>query len=374
MKATAPPEPAVSVKRIASPSACPDPLASIFSASYAGVIAFVAVAAEGSFAKAGDRLGIGRSAVSRSVRKLEVQLGTRLFLRTTRSTSLTREGERFHEKCHPGVERIVSALEEMRDLREGPPCGQLRIAASPAFGRSVVMPLLGGFRSRYPGIAIELILNGNHVDFTSDRVDVAFHDGRLEDSQLVARQVIPMQLLVCASTAYARAHGLPSSVEAIAGHRCIRQRLGSGRILEWEFKVDGRPSRLMPESACTFNDPDLVLQAVLDGQGIAQLPGFLVGAHVRQNQLVTCLGQHQPDDRGHYVCHLSRHQLPTRIRVFIDYMTQRIRQGDQQDLTMPAVADAARQAIVHSSSFPQVDADNRGLEGREREVARQATQ
>ncbi len=355
----------MSARNIDPSSISLDPLASSFSTSYAGVVAFVAVAAEGSFAKAGDRLGIGRSAVSRNVRKLEIQLGTRLFLRTTRSTSLTREGERFREKCQPGVERIVQALEDMRDLREGPPRGQLRIVAAPAFGRNVVMPLLGGFRARYPDIGVELMLDEHHVDFTSDRVDVAFHDGRMEDSQLVARQVIPMQLLLCASPAYARTHGLPSRVEDIAAHCCIRQRLVSGRISEWEFKVDGHACKLTPESSCTFNDADLVLQAVLDGQGMAQLPGFLVARHLREDRLVACLAHHQPDDRGHYVCYLSRHHLPTRIRVFIDYMTARIRERDPQGITMLTAADGSpHAAIERRASNPTSDPEPRVADGR----------
>src|SRR5688500_10309616 len=112
-----------------------DSLAYSFSTSYAGVVAFIAVATEGSFGRAADRLGVGRSAVSRSVQKLESQLGTRLFLRTTRSTTITREGELFYENCRPGVERILQAMEEMRDLRDGPPRGRLRIGASHGFGR-----------------------------------------------------------------------------------------------------------------------------------------------------------------------------------------------------------------------------------------------
>lgn len=329
-------EAVVSAKCLAPTSRGFDPLASSFSTSYAGVVAFVAVAATGSFAKAGDRLGIGRSAVSRSVRKLEMQLGARLFLRTTRSTTLTREGDHFYAKCHPALERITEALEDMRDLREGPPRGQLRVVAAPEFGRHVVMPLLGGFRERYPQIVIELILAERHLDFTSDRVDVLFHDGRMEDSQVVARQVIPMQLLVCASPGYARLHGLPSDVAGIAAHECIGRRLANGRIWEWEFKVDGRACRTTPGSTCIFNDWDLVLEAVLEGQGIAQLPGFLAGAHLRGGSLVSCLAHHQPDDRGHYVCYLSRHQLPPRIRVFIDYMTEQIRKTDPQGLSLLA--------------------------------------
>jgi len=98
-----------------------DILAASFAASYSGVVAFIAVVTEGSFAKAGERLGVGRSAISRSVQKLEEQLGARLFFRTTRSTALTREGELFYENCRPGVERIVQAVAGLRELREGPP-------------------------------------------------------------------------------------------------------------------------------------------------------------------------------------------------------------------------------------------------------------
>jgi DNA-binding transcriptional LysR family regulator len=316
-----------------------DALASSFSASYAGVVAFIAVATEGSFARAADRLGIGRSAVSRSVQKLELQLGVRLFLRTTRSTALTREGELFHENCRPGVDRIVQALEDMRDLREGPPRGELRISAAVGFGRKIVAPLLNGFRDRYPDICTDLLLDDRTADFASDRVDVSFRHGRLEDSQVVARQLIPMQMLVCASPAYARAHGLPQHVDDLAAHRCINFRQGSGRILEWEFKVAGRTQKVLPESMHTFNDESLVLQAVLDGCGVAQMADYQICELLRAGKLVACLAPYAPDDRGHYVCYLSRKQLPARIRVFIDYMTIHTRALDMQcptGLALPA--------------------------------------
>ena len=307
-----------------------DALASSFSASYAGVVAFIAVVAEGSFAKAADRLGIGRSAVSRSVQKLEQRLGARLFARTTRHTSLTSEGERFYENCQPGVERIVSALEDMRDLRAGPPQGNLRISAAVGFGRKVIAPLLNGFLARYPDISIELLLDDRPTDFTSDRVDVSFRNGRMEDSQVIARQMIPMQMLVCASPGYVERHGVPRSVDDIATHRCLNFRLASGRLHEWEFKIDGRLHRTTPHASLIFNDADLVLQAVLDGHGLAQLAGYQVCDHLRAGRLVACLPQHAPDDRGHYLCYLSRQHLPARMRVFVDYMIAAVRQLDLQ--------------------------------------------
>ena len=124
---------------MAPPRERTDPLASSFATTYAGVVAFIAVVAEGSFAGAADRLGIGRSAVSRSVQRLEDQLNVRLFLRSTRSTTLTREGDIFYASCHAGVNRLAQAVEEIKDLRGGPPRGHLRISATTCFGRKVVV-------------------------------------------------------------------------------------------------------------------------------------------------------------------------------------------------------------------------------------------
>lgn len=320
----------------ASPAALPangsDSLADSFATSYSGVMAFIAVAREGNFAKAGDRLGVGRSAVSRSVQKLEDQLGIRLFVRTTRSTSLTAEGQRFYEECHPGVERIIRALDDMRELREGPPSGQLRICATVGFGRKVVAPLLHGFRQAYPDISVELLLDDGPTDFATDRVDASFRNGRMEDSRVIAKKVIPMQMLLCASPAYVARQGLPGSVDDIASHDCVNFLFASGRVYEWEFKVDGQLRKMAPPAMLTFNDADLVLQSVLAGHGIAQMAAYQVCDPLRAGRLVACLPQYAPDDRGHYLCFLSREHLPARMRVFIDYMTEGIRAQDLQIL------------------------------------------
>ena len=328
-----------------------DALATSFTASYAGVVAFIAVATEGSFARAADRLGIGRSAVSRSVQKLEAQLNARLFLRTTRSTSLTREGELFYENCHPGVQRIVQALEDMRELREGPPRGHLRISASVGFGRQIIAPLLADFRVLYPDITIDLLLDDRIVDFSSDRVDVAFRDGHLEDSQIVAKRLIPMQMLVCASPAYVQRHGLPKGVDELALHTCINFRTASGRIAEWEFRLAGQKHTFVPSSIYTFNDAGLVLQSVLDGAGIAQLAGYQVSEHLREGRLLACLAPYAPDDRGHYVCYLSRRHLPARIRSFVDYVTEAVRAMDLQYVT--GLSSSEPHAAGGGSSLPR---------------------
>lgn len=328
-----------------------DLLTESFSASYAGVVAFMAVATEGSFARAGDRLGVGRSAVSRSVQKLEGQLGTRLFQRTTRATSLTSEGERFFDGCRPGVERILQALEEMRDLREGPPRGVLRISAALGFGRKIVAPLITVFRARFPDVAVELVLDERDADLVTDRFDVAFRDGRLDDSEVIAKQLIPMRSVVCAAPTYATQHGLPETVEAIAEHACINQRVANGRLRTWSFKIDGRGHDVTPEASLTFNDPDLIMKAVLEGEGIAQLPAYQVCDALRAGRLVSCLEAFAPDDGGHYLCYLSRQQLPKRIRVFVDFVTSEVR-----------ALDLAWPVATHRPQFESVRADRAARE------------
>ncbi len=326
------PETAERAFRLSLPNRA-DALSTSFAASYAGIMAFMAVASEGSFAKAGERLGIGRSAVSRNVQKLETQLSTRLFLRTTRTTQLTREGQRFFENCHQGVTHIVEAMNDMLELREGPPRGLIRISSTVGFGRKIVAPLLERFMKAYPDIAIDLLLDDRPTDFASEQIDVAFRNGRIEDSSIIAKRLIPMQMALCASPAYVAAHGLPQTLEQLAEHDCINFRFASGRIFEWEFKVDGAVRKYMPTARLTFNDADLVLEAVLQGWGIAQMAGYQICGHIAANELVVALARHAPDDRGHFICYLSRQHLPTRIRVFIDFMTDQIRALDLDCLT-----------------------------------------
>lgn len=316
-----------------------DLLTTSLSASYAGVAAFIAVATEGSFARAADRLGVGRSAVSRSVQKLETQLGARLFSRTTRSTSLTNEGEVFYEGCRPGVERILQAMEEMREMRDGPPRGLLRVSATRGFGRKVIAPLLSRFREAFPDVTVELLLDDRPLDLAGDRIDVAFRDGTLEDSQVIAKKLIPMQMVVCASPAYVAAHGLPGHPDDLAVHACINQRAANGRLQPWSFKVDGKAHCMTPQGEMTFNDAGLALEAVLRGEGIAQLPAYEACDALHAGDLVTCLRQYAPDDRGHFLCYLSRNQLPKRVRAFIDFMTTQVRAIDLE--TTPELRIAA---------------------------------
>lgn len=300
------------------------PIATAFNmpANYQDVLAFLAVAAEGSFAKAGVRLELSRSAVSRSVQRLEERLGTRLLMRTTRNVAMTPEGEFFYELCLPGVERISDALVQLADLREGPPRGRLRVSSTVGFGRKVIAPMLMNFCSLYPGIDLEFVLDDRVTDFTTDRFDITIRNGRLEDSGIIARRLAPMQMVVCGSPAYFEMHSPPKSIDDLQAHQCINFQLSSGRLYEWEFQEHGRRRKFVPTSGLTFNDAELVQVAVRAGLGLSQMAAYLVADSVRSGELTVCLADHLVQDRGHYLCYPTRKHVPPRIRAFVDYVLE----------------------------------------------------
>jgi DNA-binding transcriptional LysR family regulator len=177
----------------------------------------------------------------------------------------------------------------------------------------------------YPEVSIDLMLCDSPANFTSDGIDIAFRNGRVDDSQIIARRIIPMHMILCASPGYVRENGVPMEVHDLPRHRAINFRFSSGRIYEWEFKVAGHLIKHAPSAHLTFNDADLVLNAVLDGQGIAQLAGYQACDHLATGRLISCMDQYAPDDRSHFLCYLSKQHMPSRMRLFIDFMLEQIR-------------------------------------------------
>lgn len=294
------------------------------STNYQGVVAFLAVVAEGSFVKAGLRLELSRSGVSRSVQKLEEQLGTRLLARTTRNVSMTREGEVFYELCRPAVEQIAGALTHLGDLRDGPPRGRLRVCSTVGFGRKVVAPTLPDFCSRFPEIELEFVLDDRMTDFTTDQFDVSIRNGRLQDSEIIARRLAPMQMLVCGAPSYFERNPPPKNVDELEAHRCVNFRLSSGRVYEWEFEENGALRTFLPKAGLVFNDPELVRDSVMAGLGIAQMAAYQVADNIRAGELTACLEDRSVCGRGHYICYPTREHVPPRVRAFVDHLLMRL--------------------------------------------------
>ena len=222
----------------------------------AGIAAFVKVVSTGSFAKAVTALGISAPAVSKNVQRLETSLGVRLLNRTTRRLALTDEGAVYYERCRPAIEELHAAAAILRDARRAP-AGVLRVSATVGFGRQYLLPLLPEFSRRYPGVTLDLHLDDHFADLVEDRIDVAIRNGRLDDRNIIARQLAPMQLIVCGSAKYFAHHPKPQTPDDLLQHRCINFRLAeTGRIFPWEFERDGRRFNRSVTGGLIVNDAE----------------------------------------------------------------------------------------------------------------------
>jgi len=294
----------------------------------AGIAAFVKVVSTGSFAKAADALGISPPAVSKNVQRLEAALGVRLLNRTTRRLALTDEGTLYYDRCRPALEQLQAAASILRDV-EGEPHGVLRVSSTVGFGRQCLLPMLPEFSRRYPGIVLDLSLDDRFADLVDDRIDVAIRNGRLEDRTIVARQLAPMQLIVCGSPRYFARHAKPATPDDLAQHRCINFRLASnGRVFNWEFEKDGTRFNQSVGGGLIVNDAEATCLAAQNGMGLAQIGSYQAVPHIIAGRLVPVLTEYIAQQRGHYICYLDRRYLPSRVRVFVDFACSKVRTKD----------------------------------------------
>jgi DNA-binding transcriptional LysR family regulator len=294
----------------------------------AGIATFVKVVSTGSFAKAAAALGISAPAASKNVQRLETSLGVRLLNRTTRRLALTDEGAIYYERCRPAIEELQAAAAILRDARRAP-AGVLRVSATVGFGRQYLMPLLPEFSRRYPGVTVDLHLDDRFADLVEDRIDVAIRNGRLDDRNIIARQLAPMQLIVCGSPKYFAHHPKPETPDDLSQHRCINFRLAeTGRIFPWEFENEGDRFNRSVTGGLIVNDAEAACLAALKGMGLAQIASYQAVPQINAGRLIPVLTDYIARRRGHYICYLDRRHLPGRIRVFVDFVCSRIRARD----------------------------------------------
>lgn len=285
---------------------------------------FVKAAELGSLRQAAAAQAITPQAASMALVQLESHLGVRLFHRTTRSLSLTEEGSRFLDAAQPGLAVLQRALQGARSGREEI-AGPLRIVAPRATMLQTLWPVLEEYGRLYPQVEPDVQLDDRIGNWVEDRVDVGFRAGPPPEEGLIARRLMPMQLVVCAAPAYLQQHGTPTSIDDLARHRCSGFRHPtSGKVMAWEFKVGEEVvSRAIPTVLCT-NDLDLEARAVVAGQCIGQLVGATAAPLVRSGLVVPLLTAHVTDHLGLYVYYGSRVAQPARVRAFIDLTVQKL--------------------------------------------------
>ncbi|MGR2737962.1 LysR family transcriptional regulator [Billgrantia sp. Q4P2] len=289
-----------------------------------GIAAFVEAAEAGSFARAAERMNLSRSAVGKSIARLEERLGTRLFHRTTRSQSLTDDGQAFYERCVRALAELEAAESVLDDSRRAP-AGRLRISAPVLFGRRCVVPIVLDILRRYPQLELEMSFTDRRVDLVEEGFDLVVRSGELPDSAgLVARRIGVQKLVVCAAPAYLAERGRPQALADLGGHEVIVYgRAGWSKA--WNFlDAKGEARDLQWRGRIRLDDLEAIADATLAGEGLAWLPGWLIAEHLRSGALVRILENEASRDVDiHAVWPQSRH-LPMRVRVVIDELVKRI--------------------------------------------------
>ncbi len=255
-----------------------------------GLIAFARAGTLGSYTAAGRSLSISPSAISKSVQRLEKQLGVPLFMRTTRSLTLTAEGRELHGRAV----RLLSDADEIGQVAasaRSEPSGSLRIAASLPIGVHVIAPALPAFHRQYPKLSIDLRLSDRYVDMVEEGIDIAVRIGDLADSRLLSRTLAPLRLCCFASPAYLAERGTPAHPDDLAAHDTVTLRYQStGQPLQWPFRIGGKIIEIVPPSTLTTDTSEALIAMLAAGAGIGMGGPFVTAPYVARGELVPVLG------------------------------------------------------------------------------------
>lgn len=289
--------------------------------SLSNIATFIQVAAAGNFAEAAARMGLSTSATSKAVQRLEDELGVKLFHRTTRSVSLTDEGERFYEGAQRLLDEAEALTAEILNAREAPR-GRLVVSAPAVFGRVWLTDKILDFMKLYPEVQVEVNFEDRLADLAADGIDVAVRLGELTDSaNLVVRKLFNDHIYTCASPAYVEEHGAPRHVGDFDGHRCIHYRVrNTGRYFPFQFQVDGEIVRQTFNPTLVLNSIDAIRRASERGLGISQLPSFLAVESIREGRLVELLPENRMKAFPYSLVYLDRRLVSPRIRALVDFL------------------------------------------------------
>ena len=285
-----------------------------------GLIAFARSASLGSYSAAARSLSVSPSAVSKSVRRLEDQLGVALFTRTTRSIALTTEGQELHQRALRLIEAAEDIEQTASSLRSDP-VGRLRIAAPLPLGIHVIAPALPRFRARYPDVVIDLRLSDRMVDLVEDGIDIAVRIGALADSRLLSRKLAVQRLCCFAAPAYLAARGTPQRPADLEHHDTVALRYqSSGMLMPWPFQTGERITEIQPDAAITVDASDALIQTLLAGAGIGMTSTLLAAPHVARGTLVPLLDAFTVERSPiTAIWPESRRSTPS-VRAFLDFL------------------------------------------------------
>jgi DNA-binding transcriptional LysR family regulator len=284
--------------------------------------AVAAISAHRSFRAAATQLGISPSALSHAIAGLEKRLGVRLINRTTRSVSLSEAGERFLARVSPALQEIAGALEDVNEFRDTP-AGTLRINLKERAAHQILRPVVAEFLRRYPDMNVELTLEGRPIDIVAEGFDAGIRLAESVPQDMVAIPCGPdTRFIVVGAPDYFARTSVPQSPSDLLNHECIRRRMPSGKLYRWEFEKRGEEMIVDAPGRLTLDNDSLMVEAALEGLGLAFLSDFWVTGHLAAGNLQAALEDWTPPFPGLCLYYPGHRHITAGLRAFIDMLRE----------------------------------------------------
>lgn len=279
---------------------------------------FLAVAAQQSFAGAARQLGMTPASVTRTIAALEAQLGMQLLVRTTRQVSLTSAGAGYAARVGALAKGLAAAADDMREA-QGITSGRLRISAPLSLGVKVLPAVLSQFGALYPQVHVDVSLSDRFVDIVEEDYDLAIRiSGPPNDKSTIWRKICRIPRLLVATPGYLGARGTPHLPEDLADHDCLGYRDVLGEEV-WHLSNGKRQRPHKADGRLSANNGDLLAALVLNGEGIALLPRFIVEADISAGRLASVLPDWSTPEIWLTLYYPPYDQLPLRVSTFSDF-------------------------------------------------------
>ena len=288
------------------------------------LMAFLAVAREGSFTRAAAKLGVSQPSLSHTITTLEARLGVRLLTRTTRSVAPTEAGQRLLETVGPHVDGIEAGLAALTALRDKP-AGRIRLTSVEHASATILAPALAKLLPRYPDIQVEINNDYNLVDIVAERYDAGVRLGEQVAQDMIAVRVGPdFGMVVVGAPSYFKKRPRPLVPHDLTSHACIALRLPtSGGLWSWPFAKDGRELKVRVEGPLVFNTITLMIDMALAGLGLAYVPEDQVKDYLKKGRLVQVLEDWSPPSSGYHLYYPSRRQPTPAFALLVDALRYR---------------------------------------------------
>ncbi len=290
---------------------------------------FVRIVERGSFAEAARDLRVPRPTATHAIQRLEAELGVRLLERTTRKVRPTLDGALYHQRCI----RLLADLDEVENVfRNAEPRGPMRVDMQGTLARFFVLPALPEFIARYPDISLNLSEGDRMVDLVTEGVDCVLRAGELSDSSLIGRRIATFRQLTLASPAYLESFGVPRSPDDLVGHRMIAYTASTtGQPYPLEFATDARQWEVPLPYDVVVRGAEIYTASALAGLGLIQVPRYRVRQQIAAGQLVSLMEDFPPPPMPVSVLYPQSRHLSSRVREFIDWLTDLFRSAQAQE-------------------------------------------